>query len=79
MIQNLNDVTVNLPEAPGKDLVIRHCITCHSLRYIEMQPNFSEKAWQKTVDKMRKNFGAPIPEKDAAAIVKYLVRVKGKK
>jgi hypothetical protein len=44
-----------------------------------MQPNFPEKTWVKIVDKMRKNFGAPIDSINAKIIVDYLVKVKGKK
>jgi cytochrome c5 len=78
-IPDMNSVAVNLPYAEGEELFQANCITCHTLRYIEMQPNFSEKAWTKIVDKMVKSFGAPISDSAAKVIVKYLVSVKGKK
>jgi mono/diheme cytochrome c family protein len=62
----------------GEELFNSNCITCHSLRYIDMQPQFSRKTWQKIVDKMVKNFGAPISDSSANEIVDYLVLVKGK-
>lgn len=34
--------------------------------------------WHEVVEKMIKAYKAPITEQDAAAIVDYLVRVKGK-
>ena len=43
-----------------------------------MQPPFPRKTWEKIVDKMVKNFGAPIPDSSAKAIVDYLVATKGK-
>ncbi len=77
---DISDVMVVLPYATGKELVERTCITCHSLRYIEMQPHMTEKSWDKTVTKMIKMYGAPVQDSaDAAAIVRYLVAVKGKK
>ncbi|MEO5571020.1 MAG: cytochrome c [Bacteroidia bacterium] len=63
----------------GEEEFKSHCITCHSLRYIEMQPAFPRKTWEKIVDKMVKTFGAPIPDSSAKAIVDYLVATKGKK
>lgn len=51
---------------------------CHSLRYIEMQPNMPHKAWEKTVTKMIKMYGAPVRDSlEAAAIVDYLTEIKG--
>ena len=62
----------------GEEEFKTRCITCHSLRYIEMQPAFPRKTWEKIVDKMVKNFGAPIPDSSVKVIVDYLVSVKGK-
>jgi hypothetical protein len=76
--QDISEVKVNLPDADGAELFRNHCITCHSLRYIEMQPDFPEKTWQKIVDKMVKSFGAPIPDSSSKAIVRYLMAIKGK-
>ena len=65
-------------KAPGEEVFKTKCITCHSLRYIEMQPPFPRKTWEKIVDKMVKNFGAPIPDSSVKVIVDYLATVKGK-
>lgn len=54
------------------------CTVCHSLRYISMQPHFSEKTWQKEVEKMKVTWGAHMTESEAKQIVAYLVRIKGK-
>ena len=77
--KDLIAIQVTLPDPEGGELFKANCITCHSLRYIQMQPDFPEKTWQKIVDKMLKNFGAPIPDSSVKAIVKYLVTIKGKK
>jgi len=70
---------VNARLAMGEELFRMHCITCHSLHYIEMQPDFTRKTWEKITDKMIKSFGAPIPDSSAAIIVDYLMSVKGTK
>lgn len=63
---------------PEKKEFEMHCITCHSYRYIQMQPAFPRKTWEKIVDKMVKNFGAPIPDSSTKKIVDYLMVIKGK-
>ena len=78
-LPDISTVEVVLPYGEGMDLVKTNCMTCHSLRYIEMQPDFPPKAWEKIVDKMIKNFGAPITDSTALKIVDYLVETKGKK
>ena len=65
-------------DSPGEALFKKNCITCHSLRYIDMQPAFPRKTWEKLVDKMTKTFGAPIPDSSAKAIVDYLMVIKGR-
>jgi hypothetical protein len=77
-IPELSSISVTLPEAPGSDEFKSNCMTCHSLKYIEMQPNFTRKTWQKEVDKMIKTFGAPITDSAAVKIVDYLAAIKGK-
>ena len=75
---DISEVVVALPEAEGKELVEMSCVPCHSLRYIEMQPAMSKKAWEKTVTKMIKIYGAPVRDSASAAeIVDYLVHIKG--
>lgn len=68
-----------MPHAAGYEAFESNCITCHSLRYIQMQPDFPQKKWETIVDKMVKSFGAPIPDSTAKRIVAYLTEVKGVK
>jgi hypothetical protein len=75
----LPQVEPNLPDAPGRQAVEQGCVICHSTRYITMQPGFSRETWTASVDKMRKVFGAPIPNEQAATIVDYLVAIRGPK
>jgi hypothetical protein len=63
---------------PGVDAVRSNCITCHSAQYVYMQPPLSREQWHAEVAKMRKAYGAPIPEAADNAIVDYLVGQNGK-
>ena len=66
-----------MPHAEGFEAFETYCISCHSLRYIQMQPDLPQKKWEGIVDKMIKSFGAPIPDSTAKEIVIYLSNVKG--
>lgn len=66
-----------LPEGPGRALVTGACMTCHSARYIANQPRFPRKVWAAEVEKMKKTFGAQVPEEKTSAIVDYLVATHG--
>jgi hypothetical protein len=56
----------------GKAEVEGYCSTCHSTRYITMQPPLPAAAWETEVTKMRKSFGATIPDQAVSRIVGYL-------
>jgi hypothetical protein len=60
--------------APGDGLqdVRIYCGTCHSPRYITMQPPLPSAAWEAEVNKMNKTFGEAIPEDSARKIILYL-------
>jgi hypothetical protein len=60
--------------APGDGLqdVQIYCNTCHSPRYITMQPPLPAATWEAEVNKMDKTFGAGIPEESKQKIISYL-------
>lgn len=66
-----------LPPGPGKGNLAALCTTCHTLRYITMQPSFSRKVWDAEVHKMKNVFGAPLNDQQMEQVVDYLVAVKG--
>ncbi|HEX5154571.1 MAG TPA: hypothetical protein VFW07_24160 [Parafilimonas sp.] len=68
----------SLPNAPGAEAFRMNCMICHSERYIQMQPEFPGKTWEKIVDKMIKSYGAPIADSTSQTIVNYLTTIKGK-
>src|ERR1700684_1593184 len=58
-----------LAAGDGKDDVENNCELCHSPRYITMQPVMSAQAWSDEVNKMRKTYGASIPDDTAQKII----------
>jgi hypothetical protein len=67
------ETSVQLKEAPGRDLTTGRCIICHSLEYIPSNaPAMNRAAWQKTIQKMKDRFGAPLTDDEAKQILDYL-------
>ena len=67
-----------MPPGPNKNVYLANCVTCHSQRYVLMQPPFSRKTWTAEVQKMKKPYGAMIDDKVMPQIVDYLVAIRGK-
>jgi mono/diheme cytochrome c family protein len=66
-----------LPVAPGRKAFVAACVSCHSARYVFMQPKFPQKQWEETVGKMIKVYGAHLDTNQLREIVGYLVAVNG--
>ena len=64
--------TPELAPGPGRDEVQSYCSTCHSTRYITMQPPLPPETWTAEVNKMVKVMGQPIPDDVQPVIIKYL-------
>jgi cytochrome c5 len=65
-------------QLPGYQLVLSHCMLCHSAHYAQMQPPTSARPyWEATLKKMKKPFGAQFPDEDIPAMVDYLVKTYG--
>ena len=62
-----------LREGAGREVTQSNCVACHSLEYIPMNaPAMDRTGWQKSVQKMRERFGAPITDAEAQQILDYL-------
>lgn len=62
-----------LKAGPGHDLTVGRCVLCHSLDYIPANaPAMNRAGWQKTIQKMRERFGAPMSDAEAQQILNYL-------
>jgi len=64
--------TLELAPGDGRQDVQIYCNTCHSPRYITMQPPLPATTWEAEVNKMQKAYGAGIPENTARKIIEYL-------
>jgi competence protein ComEA len=60
-----------LPEAPGKDAVVRTCTACHDLSEITMTSRKSKDQWDVLVSKMS-GLGAEVADADRPVIIDYL-------
>lgn len=63
---------VALPSGAGKQETEAYCNTCHSPRYITMQPALPGDVWAAEVNKMIKTYGASIPDDATQRITLYL-------
>jgi mono/diheme cytochrome c family protein len=63
---------VDLAPGDGLQEVRIYCNSCHSPRYITMQPPLPAATWEAEVNKMNIAFGAGIPEDDTREIILYL-------
>jgi len=69
----VGEESIQLKDAPGRDLTTGRCIICHSLEYIPSNaPAMNRAAWQKTIQKMKDRFGAPLTDEEAKQILDYL-------
>lgn len=76
---DISEVKTVLPQAGNVALIESHCMSCHSLRYIEMQPQLTYHEWEKLVDKMITVYGAPVRDSvKRRDIINYLHAIKGK-
>ena len=70
--------TATLAPGPGSELAKRQCLACHSADYVGMQPPGRPLAfWKAEVEKMKKVYGAPIPDDEIEPIAQYLARAYG--
>jgi sulfite dehydrogenase (cytochrome) subunit B len=68
-----SEAMIVLKDAPGRDLAAARCAICHSLDYIPANaPVMNRAGWDKTVQKMRRAYGAPITDEEAQQILAYL-------
>jgi mono/diheme cytochrome c family protein len=69
---------VMFPPGKGADVVDNNCLACHSADHMLNQPALPKATWEEVVNKMITAYKAPITPEDAAVIVDYLTRTKGK-
>ena len=73
------DLSFQFKTGAGSLAATTYCLTCHSSAYVSTQPVLDKAHWEAEVTKMRKAYGAPIPDTAAETIVDYLTATYGKK
>jgi mono/diheme cytochrome c family protein len=74
-VYRVTDYTYDPPKlapGPGREATEAYCSTCHSVRYITMQPPLPAATWAAEAEKMKNAFGMDIPQDSYDEIVKYL-------
>ena len=66
----------NLPDGPGKELLMNVCTVCHNLARV-VEKRLSKDEWDDIVDKMAAR-GARASDEEFDTIVNYLVKNFGK-
>jgi competence ComEA-like helix-hairpin-helix protein len=66
----------DLPDGPGKELVVKLCQDCHDAGVVTMD-NRTREAWQKTIQKMVER-GAEGSDAEFETVVSYLTRNFGR-
>jgi len=62
-----------LRAGPGREATEANCSICHTVEYIPMNaPAMDRSGWQKSLQKMRERFGAPLSDADAQVVLDYL-------
>ena len=68
-----DESSIHLRDGNARDLTAARCAICHSLDYIPNNaPVMDRSGWQKSIQKMRDKFGAPITDAEAQQILDYL-------
>ena len=68
---------IAMNEGPHRDVYLKNCVSCHTTRYVTMQPRFSQKVWKAEVTKMVTAYKAPVTPADQNQIVEYLTAAYG--
>lgn len=63
--------------APGSEMAGAHCLTCHSVEYIQSQPPKPVDFWAAEVKKMRDKYGAPFSKDNDDTLAIYLAKNYG--
>src|SRR5262249_36686529 len=64
--------SLQLADGPGRAETQVNCSSCHTLRYIAMQPPLPAATWDAEVHKRIKTYGAQISDADTQKIIQYL-------
>ena len=75
----LPNYSPQMPEGTNRKLFFNTCTSCHSARYVMMQPEYSWAVWTAELNKMRNAYGAPLEDSQIEPLLDYLMHVRGAK
>jgi len=79
LVIQLPPETLVYKPGPGSEIANAQCLICHSADYVSTQyPESPRDYWKATVLKMKKAYGAPIPDAQVEPLVDYLSKNYGK-
>ncbi len=61
----------------GAEIANAHCLVCHSVEYVSIQPPFLRAFWKGSVQKKQQKYGATVPENQVESLWDYLTRNYG--
>jgi sulfite dehydrogenase len=61
----------------GAEIANAHCLTCHSVEYVTIQPPLPRTFWKGSIQKMQQKYGAAIPDNEIEPLADYLTRNYG--
>ena len=68
-----------LPDGPGKKILLRACTTCHDLDEVTKFDGYYTRAQWKDIVVTMKEYGAALDEGEVDGLADYLFEVVGKK
>ena len=72
-------VSEALPDAPGRQILLNACTSCHNLREVTKFKGFYVRTQWRDVVLTMMDYGAPVNEKEAEVLTDYLTSALGKK
>jgi cytochrome c5 len=69
----------DLPDGPGKKILLRACTTCHDLDEVTKFKGYYTRAQWKDIVGTMKEYGATVAEGEVDVLSDYLAGVLGKK
>jgi hypothetical protein len=74
VIENQDPQSVDLPEGEGKEILLRACTSCHTLREVtKFKGYYRREEWRDIIETMVA-YGAKLDDSQATVLVDYLTK-----
>jgi len=71
--------SVELPEGPGRQILMRACVSCHNLTEVTKFRGFYTRPQWRDIVLTMVDYGAPVNDKEVEVLTTYLAESLGKK